>query len=386
MTYIIPDAMALRLEYQRELRRTGRAPVQIQTRNYQTRKQPAPAELVRALTESPFGRGWRDPRLGTGNAGRSTSYLGGLGAADLSPVGDILATMSESMKQKMIESAAINTGITVGLTALGPATLGISAVLAGLYSAVGAIIGSKYHRESEELINNFQDEIKVKTAAADAKIVAVDQQIMKEQEPAARTLAMSNQPLGGLGDLFSNPGEYLQDRLDVIKGYVGDTLHDPFKTIKDLAMRPIKAAQTTVSQVVPVQVLDVYKSVAQPIENTGNRIYNAAEQARDTLTGRAMLTQVEDSINAARATSDKLIADATAKTIAEHQTPAFRNQITVSMAKLIRQDPSVDALRTQHNDPTAPPQFSVPLPSKKLAFLPMAGAAAAVVAFGMFKA
>lgn len=378
MTYIIPDAMALNREYQQELRRSGRAPAFIQTKNYQ--KRTAPAELVRALTQSPMGRTWRDPRLGTGNAGQSTQYLGGLGSLGADQVQDILSTMSEDVKRKLVESAAINTGITLALTALGPATLGITAVIAGVYALVGSLIGAKYRRQSAELVADFENEVKVKAAALDAKIADRDREIMKEQEPAARALALSNVALGA----FDGFSDWFQDRVAVVTGYASDVVHDPFKTIKTAVMRPIKTAQTVVSQVVPVQILDVYKSVAQPIEDTGNRMYNAAEDARDTVTGRAALTTTENAINDARVALNKSLEEQAARITADHESPAFRNQLTVMMAKQIRADPSVQSLINTQPAIVAPGTVTS-LPSKKLAFLPMAGAAAAVIAFGFMK-
>lgn len=383
MTYIIPDAMALNLEYQQALRRTGRAPAQIQTRNYQTRKQPAPAELVRALAQSPMARGWRDPRLGTGNAGQNTAYLGGLGSLGADQVQDILSTMSEAVKRKLVESAAINTGITTTLALLGTCTFGITTVIAGVYAVVGSLVGAKYRRQSAELVADFENEAKVKAAALVSRVEARDQQIMKEQEPAARALALSNVSLGGFDDWF-------KDRVDVASSYVSDVAHelvkDPFHAIKMAVMRPVKGAQTTVSQVVPARVLDVYKAVAQPIEDTGNRMYNAVEDARDTVTGRAALTTTENAINDARVALDKSMVEQEEKIMAEHNSPTFRNQVTVLMAKQIRSDPSVQALiNTQPPTGVVAPGTVTSLPSKKLAFMPMAGAAAAVVAFGFFK-
>jgi len=386
MTYITPGAMALRIEYERSLIRSGRRPARIETRNYQThpRRQTAPAELVRAMTTSPMARRWLDPRLGTGNAGQSTVYMGGMGALG-DEVQDHMDKMSADVKKQLVKQAAINTGITVGLTALGPATLGISAVLAGLYAAVIAVVGAKYKRQSEELIGNFQDEIKVKMANADARIADNDRKIMREQEPAARALALSPVALNGLDGLDG----WLGDRLNVVKGYASDIMRDPAKTIKTAVMRPVRAAQTVANQVVPPAVMKVYKSVAQPIEDTANRVYNAAEDARDTLSGRGALEATDKEITKARVTADRLIEENTTKILADHESPRFRNEVTVMMAKAIRSDANIQAMIDGNNSTPggnfAAPGTQVTMPSKKLALLPMAGAAAGVLAFGFLK-
>lgn len=375
MTYIIPDALALRLEYERSLKRSGRKPARMETQNYQThpRRQTAPAALVRAMIQSPMAGTYRDPRLGTGNAGQSTQYMAGMGELG-DAAEDIMSNMAEQVKKKLVEQAAINAGISAGLAISGAYTLGIGTVLAGVYALITSLLGAKYRRQSDELIADLQNDIKVKQAAGEAAITANDQKIMNEQMPAAKALALSGVPLGGLGNVF-----------DVASGYISDLFHDPARTIKVAVMRPVKAAQTVVSQVVPAKVLDVYKSVMQPVEDTGNRIYNAAEDARDTVSGRAAYTKAENAVNNARPAAYKIIDDNTAAIIADHNGTKFRNEITIQMAKQIRQDPNVTALVNSTNATVAAPNVSVSLPPKSLSFAPMAGAAAAVLAFGFLK-
>ena len=357
MTYITDDARALREDYEVALIRSGRPPAMFYTRD--GKRMVHRSLLPPNVGRSPLSLQYRD--RGPGNAGQSTVYLDGLG--DLGDaVQDVLDKMSDDVKKELIKSAAVNAAIAISLNALPIVGWALSLVYAG----VQAIVGSKYQRESEALIGDFQNEMKATQAQFQAKIDAAANEAMRQEAPAAQQLALSNLPLEGLGEF-------------------GDIWSDA----KDVIMRPVKEAQRIVKQVVGSPVYNtVQKVVGKPLEQVANKVEDAAFDARDTLTGRSAKEDVEKAIDKARGIAVGQMSEAANKAIAEINSPAYRQQLRINMAKQIRADPAVAAMLNQIKPGTptiSTPGTNVSEPAKGISLLPMGAAAAAVVAFGFLK-
>jgi hypothetical protein len=378
MTYIIPDDIALKQDYERSLRRSGRPPAMIATNNGRVliRK-----DLVNRHTGSPLAVTWQDPR-GPGNASLDTRYipredpanlhglgqlsfrrswLPGLGAMG-DAVQDVLDTMTKDVKQKLIQSAAINAAITISLNAIPIVGTAMSLVYAG----VQAIVGSKYQRESQQMMGDFQDEMKRTQASYQAKIDAAANAAMQQEAPAAQQLALSNLPLQGL-----------------------DGMGDIWSKAKDVIMAPVKEAQRVLHKVLPSGVIYTVNTVTKPIEQQIHRAEDAAFDARDTLTGRSAKTEVEESIDKARKIAVAQFEATTKTAIAEINSPAYRQQLRINIAKQIRADPSVAAMLNRMPAGGTPqlttPGTDVAEPAKGISLVPMGAAAAAVLAFGFLK-
>lgn len=120
------------------------------------------------------------------------------------PLGeDLEATTKRSSRElekaiitAVVKQAAFALGIQIGLMFLGPIGMAVSALM----TVVQLVTGRIYQRATEETVARTMEAIKARGDAAQTRMQKEGEKIYQEEFPAARALAMSDQPLDkGLG-------------------------------------------------------------------------------------------------------------------------------------------------------------------------------------------
>jgi hypothetical protein len=101
--------------------------------------------------------------------------------------------LGDAIITAVIKQCAFSLSINIGLMFV-PV---MGQAIAGLMSVMQMIAGKKYEKDTQEIIAETSQAIKSRGDACTKEVTAVAQMVYEQELPAARVLAMSNQPLDG---------------------------------------------------------------------------------------------------------------------------------------------------------------------------------------------
>jgi hypothetical protein len=108
--------------------------------------------------------------------------------------------MSTAIIEAVIKQCAFSLSINIGLMFV-PV---MGQAIAGLMSVMQMIAGKKYEKDTQQIIEETSQAIKDRAERASREVKQVGEMVYAQELPAARTLAMSNQPLDGFGSFVKS--------------------------------------------------------------------------------------------------------------------------------------------------------------------------------------
>jgi hypothetical protein len=220
------------------------------------------------------------------------------------------ARMAEEMKKKMLFSSGIQ---SVGVTALSA----IPVVGQFLGPVAGLIVGvssAKYMAEAKQIMAETQAKIQAMQQSSDQRINEMINRVFRAEYPAAVQLAMSGQPLQGLGRLHGLGGgfDFVKDAIDD----VSDTMQDFYdqtsgRVAKTTARDESKKILSQATAAIRQNEITIGKALRDPAMRQDLRI-NLAEYLRKTPEFQAYARQAAQAPAGAGSTAGKLAVPAVA--------------------------------------------------------------------------
>lgn len=241
----------------------------------------------------------------------------GLGEDLNAQMAAVFDRMSADMKKAALARAAVTTSVGVGLMFV-PV---VGQVVGALLLTVNSILGAKYASEAKRVVAEAQDTLQVMAADYQRKSTGADNALIGYLKPMAIQLAISGQPLAGLGDLHGN---FFSSAWRSIK--------KPTKKVLKVAIAPMIALPLVAGKKL------VAVSGIKPLQHLVHRIEVEGQKAIDVVTGRSALTGARDA-------AGKAIKQAAATMEAQYQAhlldlqrPEFQQNLVVQLARTIRAD------------------------------------------------
>lgn len=128
---------------------------------------------------------------------RLVRTMRGLGAEDA--LSKTLEKSGEDLQKGIIEAVIKQCGVSIGVSIGLMFVPVLGQAIAGLMSVMQMIMGKKYEKDTQEVIERTSQEIKARAERSQEEVKSVAVMVYQQELPAARVLAMSNQPLGDLG-------------------------------------------------------------------------------------------------------------------------------------------------------------------------------------------
>jgi hypothetical protein len=195
---------------------------------------------------------------------RRVAGLGSLGQ----DVSEIFDKLTSDMKQQAIERAGAQLGLSVALNSIPVVGQAASIVLA----AVSTLVGGMYERAGKEEMASFQVECNQKVAAADLIVQNALTAAISQEKDAAIQLAMSSDPLAGLGSY----GGYGGTRMRPVRRPLRPVgMGDFWSNAVDAAKNSVQTVTKVVVQAVPTPVTKAVTrvtAVAAPVVNRVNTV------------------------------------------------------------------------------------------------------------------
>jgi hypothetical protein len=340
MTYITPDALAMRQEMRDPWSKRGMvARAHLRQGNSLDATLPllpevpySPMQLQRrfppkaAVARYPLDPGWADPSVS------------GLGEVD--PVAEEMEQLATRMKQNLIAQTAAVTAVSIAIQFV-PI---VGQIIGGVLLVVNSLVGAALRREGERLMADFQDELMRAGASYQDKVTQAHSLIFEQEKPAAIAMALSGQALNGLGALDGKLSK-------IFSSDVFHTIVNPLRVIKLNVINPILTPAKLIGQGISKLPLvgkagDKVEELAFRAEEQVDRPIKAVDQAVDTITGVKGLQDVEKAINAARPQAYAQMESQAVATINKINSPAYREVLRNNIAKAIRSSASIQAFQT----------------------------------------
>ncbi len=352
--------------------------------------------------------------------------LGALGEQDISIIFDKLT--SQMKKEAMIRAGA-QMGISIALNFI--PVIGTAASL--VMAAVSTLVGGMYERAGKEELASFQVECNQLASQADLMIQKAQNEAVLQEKDAAIQLAMSSDPLSGLGSIYAGsrmrplyapgvgdiwssikdtvqhatqvatnvvvraaPAPVVKAATSVIKAAesVGsridsDLAHKamnplvPIRQIMQIATPVITELAREGAQILPGAAGDAMKQLQSQVARPLNAVKAGEEKINtgiDVVSGRSGLDAVREAIAKGRALVIQQLGDQVKDALAIIASPQYRQQLRVQLAQMIRQNMAFTMLQPTPGSITAP---SIPT-APKAAVSPLAIGAAAAAAFLFF--
>lgn len=214
------------------------------------------------------------------------------------------ARMAEKMKKDMLISSGIQ---SVGVTALSA----LPVVGQFLGPAAGLLVGvssAKYMKEAKQIMAETQAKIQAMQQSSDQRIDAMINRVFRAEYPAAVQLAMSGQPLQGLGRLHGLGG-----LLDKVSDFMQEEVYDPIsgRSAKTRARDESKKILSQATAAIRQNEIAIGKALRDPAMRQDLRI-NLAEYLRQTPEFQAYARQASKMPPGSGSTASKLAVPAVA--------------------------------------------------------------------------
>jgi hypothetical protein len=259
----------------------------------------------------------------------------GDGAADASAT---IAAMEKKIKAEVMEVAATNTAIGIGLDCIPVVGWAIGLV----YSLVTTITEAKYQRAAQKVIADLQTQLQQFAGNLDIQMAALQSQVFDANKAAGVAMATSTTPL---------PSTINASTCVV-------TTAPPAPPAVASGTLPTAAASVAASlntTSTPVNGLgDVFSSISTQLQRATAATYQAAKTAGNAITTVAKAITGQDILNRARAAAATAYTQATAQMQAQFnlaaanvQSAQYAQNLVLVIACRIRQDPSIAQMLVQ---------------------------------------
>ena len=318
-----------------------------------------------------------------------------------------MAVQQKAFKQEMIEAAikVAATQTAIEGTADIMIAMGVIPIVGWVSAAIGVVItvishfnNARVQRGIAEVMNQLKKDISARQASVQNVVHAAESDLSDKLLPAAQTLALSNTPLEGLGDFWSDIGKKLTKVTRPIVKHVTKPIAKaivqvytvPAKVVGDATMKAVaSAARSTGHENLASKIDNTRKTMDKKMKMFQDKYTGAmgdpAELASDLKTAVGMVTGDEE-IAQAQQGADRIrtkayaqLAAAQANALATLGTPEYQQNLTISLARAIRNDPSLlsEAQAVQQQEQAFASQSGL-APSTVVATVPASNAGALV--------
>jgi len=227
---------------------------------------------------------------------------------------EISKDMEDEVKDAAMETAAMQTGVSLALAAIPVVGWAASAIV----SVAGAIGSGKYQREAEEIMSDAQSVVARLQAESQARISAMMTKVFNHERPHAIQLALSGVPLSGFGSAFKSAVSKIGSELERF----GRRIEKNTEFIRD----PIKDFGRSIEKEADRFEDRVQKEVIDPL--VGRTVKLEAREARERIINRAesKLKQHEDEVR-------ELV-----------RSPRYRANLRLELAKKLRSNPAIQKM------------------------------------------
>lgn len=260
----------------------------------------------------------------------------GLGTDD--PMARQVSLLEKDVKDAAIKSAALSVGIQVGLMFVPVVGQAISAII----SLVQFFTGKRYEKQTQQVIEAASNNIKAAANQARIEVDAAMSQAYEEELPEARLLALSPLPLEGLGDMWSSARDSLKNAAKKVIKVVAKVAVAP---IKYTARVTLRGAQSLAARTGHATAAARFANIRHQSDKAANMVvqYSDPGNALNLLTGKEGYIAARDRANQIQATGIAQITAEKKATLATIQTPEYRENLRIDIARAIRGDPELFA-------------------------------------------
>lgn len=230
----------------------------------------------------------------------------------------IAASMEEDVKKEIMKTSAVQTGVSLALSAIPVAGWAAAAI----FSVIASIGSSKYKREAQEIMADAESQVMRIQARSQKRINAMILRVFEEEKPGAIRLAVQGTAPAGTLDGF---GSFVKRTFNK----VGDAFKDATRAL-ERATEPVR---------------DEARDISRSIEKEANRFEERVqEEVIDPMVGRTVKLE-------AREARDEILHEARTK-IAKHESnvrklinsPAYRTNLRQEITKRLLQNPSIQKM------------------------------------------
>lgn len=241
--------------------------------------------------------------------------LGALGAEQT--IEQVMERLQRDMKEQMIKQAAINASLSLTLLVIPVVGWAASAALA----VVQGIVGTKYQKQAKEVLADIQVRAREITAEYQTKMQEAQNAVFEQEKPAGVQLAVTCQPLNGMGDL----GFSLKS---AIKAAISPSLYSyklAAKGVQSVAKRVSPSAGKVVAK------------LTSPITKADK----AVDDAIDIASGRAAVEKAKEARTEILAKVRQQMEAQYQQALQNMMTPQFRANLRAQIAAALRADPNI---------------------------------------------
>src|SRR5690606_5223743 len=192
--------------------------------------------------------------------------------------------------------------------------------------------------KTKNLLENTSNEIKARAAQAEKEVLDYAQAVYKQEFPAGQALALSNIPLDGLGSLWTDIRDTVTGALKDVNKAVTRVIVVPTKKVGEAVIRGAEGVATAVGYEHGAEQLSKFREEGDKLLD---EVQHHLENPIELMTGEETYNVARDKANELKAQSLKEIAEGKAKAIQTLNSPAYRGQLQIDIAKTIRNDPQM---------------------------------------------
>ncbi len=196
--------------------------------------------------------------------------------------------MRDEIKDRMIKAAyrigAAQMGVQIYLMLLGPG----GAILGSILSAVQFFAGRYYARKTKQVLEQAAQDIQTYMTQIEAEVNKRGEEIAAEEFPAASKLALSSDPLNGLGALGFDIGRSISRLTSPIGKAFSNIVENPtkkvLKVVAPVVVQPVRWSAKTLLRGAAVTTGTVgLKSVSNEFKEAEHATDNKAQGATKAL-------------------------------------------------------------------------------------------------------
>jgi hypothetical protein len=135
--------------------------------------------------------------------------------------------LSDAIVEAVIKQCAFSLSLNIALMFI-PV---LGQAIAGLIAVVQLIAGKKYEKDTQKVIKDASDDIKIRAEASSAQVKAAAQEVYLQELPAAQLLAMSAQPLDGLGKSLKKAVSRVGSAISRVGSAFDDAVHSAVRGV-----------------------------------------------------------------------------------------------------------------------------------------------------------
>jgi hypothetical protein len=277
--------------------------------------------------------------------------MAGLGEVSPQVLADKIDSLTSTVKEQMINTAAaqaaVNVALVIGLNAYPIVGNALSAMLALTQS-----LAARYNKNKmDDLMADLTNRLQALAASTKAEVTVAGLQVVKEETPAAALLALSGQSLSGVFDTIKDAWDWGRSTAGALTTKVATV---GLKPVTAGFALPLALVGKGADAVGAGSVANIAGKASSALDTFSDKTADKAGQyvadplavGKDvqtlalTVTGYEAVKEADRKSGEVYAAAAAQMADAKTKALAELQTPAFRTELRKKIAQKMLDDPA----------------------------------------------